>query len=331
MMRIRPRSTRSSRYGAAAPAGRRSGELDQDPVDRTHFLDVVSHLDLLLGTAPRRFLAGGGPIRHHLPRVIAPGPRILTALPGFEVLCTEDGHSLSVQSFRAVRHSPEVDDPGVANITAGLTQSFPMGNRNSRTAVNDEMGVLRRRRPVSIDEWRAIRAASRADFVIGVVAMLGVVVFGVLEGILVAVGLSIVHVVRRSARPHDAVLGWVPRLDRYADVKLHTSAQQVPGGGCVPPRRPPLLRQRRLRPGAGAGGPGGLPDGGAVLRVRRRGPRGGRQHGGGGGGDLSSTTSTSGGSGSLVARVKHPVREQLDRSGLTCPHRHRPLLRHRPR
>ena len=82
---------------------------------------------------------------------------------------------------------------------------------------------------VSFDEWRSVRAASHADFTIGLVAMVGVVVFGVLEGILVAVGLSIVHVVRRSARPHDAVLGWVPRLDRYADVKLHASAELTPG------------------------------------------------------------------------------------------------------
>lgn len=35
--------------------------------------------------------------------------------------------------------------------------------------------------------------------------------------------------VRRSATPHDAVLGWVERLDRYADVRLHPGAQVVPG------------------------------------------------------------------------------------------------------
>jgi SulP family sulfate permease len=82
---------------------------------------------------------------------------------------------------------------------------------------------------VSLADWRAIRIASRADFVIGLAAMAGVIVFGALEGILIAVGLSILHVVRRSARPNDAVLGWVPRLGRYADVKLHPSAQLTPG------------------------------------------------------------------------------------------------------
>jgi sulfate permease, SulP family len=35
--------------------------------------------------------------------------------------------------------------------------------------------------------------------------------------------------VRRSARPHDAVLGWVERLGRYADVSLHPTARVTPG------------------------------------------------------------------------------------------------------
>jgi sulfate permease, SulP family len=57
----------------------------------------------------------------------------------------------------------------------------------------------------------------------------GVVLTGVLEAIVFAVGLSIVDVVRRSARPHDAVLGWVDSLGRYADVSVHPSARVTPG------------------------------------------------------------------------------------------------------
>lgn len=36
-------------------------------------------------------------------------------------------------------------------------------------------------------------------------------------------------VARRSARPHDAVLGWVERLDRYGDVSVHPDATVTPG------------------------------------------------------------------------------------------------------
>jgi sulfate permease, SulP family len=38
-----------------------------------------------------------------------------------------------------------------------------------------------------------------------------------------------VDVVRRSARPHDAVLGWVDELGRYADAAVHPSARITPG------------------------------------------------------------------------------------------------------
>jgi SulP family sulfate permease len=41
--------------------------------------------------------------------------------------------------------------------------------------------------------------------------------------------LSVLDAVRRSAQPHDAVLGWVERLGRYANVELHPSATVTPG------------------------------------------------------------------------------------------------------
>jgi MFS superfamily sulfate permease-like transporter len=59
--------------------------------------------------------------------------------------------------------------------------------------------------------------------------MAGVVAVGVLEALRVAVALSIVDVVRRSATPHDAVLGWDERMGRYADVSVHRRARITPG------------------------------------------------------------------------------------------------------
>jgi MFS superfamily sulfate permease-like transporter len=43
-------------------------------------------------------------------------------------------------------------------------------------------------------------------------ATIGVIALGVLNALAIAVALSIVDVVRRSAEPHDAVLGWDDRL-----------------------------------------------------------------------------------------------------------------------
>jgi sulfate permease, SulP family len=155
---------------------------------------------------------------------------------------------------------------GVANAAAGLTSGLPVGASGSRTAVNDAMGartqvsgllaagfvalvLLFLTGPIADlpkailgavivaacvglfapAEWRALWHADRVELGIAALTTIGVIVAGVLWAIAAAVALSLVDVVRRSARPHDAVLGWVPRLGRYGDVSVHPSAIITPG------------------------------------------------------------------------------------------------------
>ena len=155
---------------------------------------------------------------------------------------------------------------GAANLAAGISQGFPIGGSGSRTAVNDQMGartqlsgllaaafialvLLFLTEPmrylpkatlgavivaaaigiVNPDAWRGLARTSRVEVAIAAVTMAGVVAVGVLEALLVAVALSIVDVVRRSAIPHDAVLGWDERMGRYADVSVHRRARITPG------------------------------------------------------------------------------------------------------
>jgi sulfate permease, SulP family len=155
---------------------------------------------------------------------------------------------------------------GAANAAAGVTQGFSIGASGSRTAVNDEMGarsqvagivaagsvlliLLFLTEPVQYlpkavlgavivsaaiglvdpNAWRRLAAVDNVEVAIAGVTTACVVVFGVLEALGVAVGLSVIDTVRRSAKPHDAVLGWVERLGRYADVSLHRSATETPG------------------------------------------------------------------------------------------------------
>jgi sulfate permease, SulP family len=165
-----------------------------------------------------------------------------------------------------VRGSQELLAMGAANAAAGFTQGFSVGASNSRTAVNDDMGarsqlsgvvaaatvaviLLVLTEPVQylpkavlgavivfaaiglIDPkaWRSLAAIDPVEVAIAAVTTGCVIFFGVLEALVVAVGLSMIDTVRRSARPHDAVLGWVERLGRYADVSLHPSARVTAG------------------------------------------------------------------------------------------------------
>ena len=107
---------------------------------------------------------------------------------------------------------------------------------------------------VDVPAWRALAETDHVELATAAVTAVLVVVTGVLEAIAFAVGLSIIDVVRRSARPHDAVLGWAPALGRYADVSVHRDGEGDPRHRRVSARRPPLLRQRRLREGEGARG-----------------------------------------------------------------------------
>jgi high affinity sulfate transporter 1 len=165
-----------------------------------------------------------------------------------------------------VRGSQELLAMGAASAAAGFTQGFSVGASGSRTAVNDDMGarsqiaglfaaaavaviLLFLTEPVQYlpkavlgavivfaaigliepQAWRALAAVDPVEVAIAAVTTGCVIFFGVLEALVVAVGLSMIDTVRRSARPHDAVLGWVERLGRYADVSLHRSASVTPG------------------------------------------------------------------------------------------------------
>jgi sulfate permease, SulP family len=155
---------------------------------------------------------------------------------------------------------------GTANLVAGISQGLPVGASDSRTAVNDQMGartqisgllsavvialvllfltapiqylpkatlgaviVMAALGLIDFDDWKGIARVSRVEVAIAVITMVGVVTVGVLRALLLAIALSVFDAVRRSASPHDAVLGYVERLDRYADVRVHPSARIVPG------------------------------------------------------------------------------------------------------
>lgn len=146
-------------------------------------------------------------------------------------------------------------------MAAGLSQGIPVGTSGSRTAVNDGMGATSqvsgfaaaatiavillfltgpiRYLPSAVlgavivyagatlidpAQWRALARSSTAEAVIAAVTVACVVTVGVLQAIVVAVVLSVADIVRRAARPADAVLGWSAQEDRYVDVVEHPDA-----------------------------------------------------------------------------------------------------------
>jgi high affinity sulfate transporter 1 len=155
---------------------------------------------------------------------------------------------------------------GAANIAAGLFQGFPVSTSGSRTAVAEQSGAksqltgvvgavaitlmlvfvpgLLRNLPQptlaavviaaslsladlsgTVRLWRQ----RRAEFAVSLAAFAGVVLFGVLPGIAIAVAVSVGVAFRRSWLPHQAILAHVDGLPGYHDLQYHPEGKVLPG------------------------------------------------------------------------------------------------------
>jgi len=155
---------------------------------------------------------------------------------------------------------------GVSNVAAGLFQGFPVSTSGSRTAVAEQAGaksqvtgvvgalaillllvvapgLLRNLPQPTLAAVVIVASASLADipatirlwkqrrteFLLAIVAFLGVALLGVLPGILVAVALSILNVFRRAWWPYQTRLGRVDGMPGFHDVRQYPNGEQLPG------------------------------------------------------------------------------------------------------
>ncbi len=174
--------------------------------------------------------------------------------------------AFAARTGQEIRGNQEMIGIGVANLGAGLFQGFPVSTSGSRTAVAERSGAKTQLTgvtgaaliilmimvlpglfrnlpqpalaavvitaslsladlPGTLRLWRQ----RKAEFALSVTAFLGVALLGVLAGIAIAVALSILNVFRRAWRPYDAELGRVEGLPGYHDVHSYPAAQRLPG------------------------------------------------------------------------------------------------------
>lgn len=155
---------------------------------------------------------------------------------------------------------------GSAQVATGLFGAFPIGFSDSRTAINLSTGgrsqlaslisaaVLMaallflnealRILPVAalaailasaafglidINELRTIWRISPMEFVFALIAMGGAISFGVLNGVIIAIAATLVHLLRGMMFPRDAFLGRVPGHEGFYKMHRSADAQAVPG------------------------------------------------------------------------------------------------------
>ncbi|MFZ3240234.1 MAG: SulP family inorganic anion transporter [Pseudolabrys sp.] len=147
---------------------------------------------------------------------------------------------------------------GAANLGAALGHGYPVAGGLSQSAVNDKAGA---HTPLALlaasttlalcllfltglleNLPKAVLAAvvltailglfdfrgllymwrvSRMDFYAATIAIMGVLLLGILQGILLAALISILLLLARASRPHVALLGRVPGTNSYSDLARH--------------------------------------------------------------------------------------------------------------
>jgi sulfate permease, SulP family len=154
---------------------------------------------------------------------------------------------------------------GAANLAAALGHGYPVAGGLSQTAVNDRAGA---RTPLALvfasitlalcllfltdlldDLPKAVLAAvvltavyrlidvrallymwrvSRLDFYAAAIALAGVLLLGILQGILLAAAASILLLLMRASQPHVAFLGRLPGTTLYSDLERNPQNEPLP-------------------------------------------------------------------------------------------------------
>ncbi len=226
--------------------------------------NLADHRVSLVGTLPKGFppLSVPSPISD-LPLLVAGALGIaLVALT--DTISTAS--SFAARTGQEVDGNGEMIGIGAANVAAGFFQGFPVSTSGSRTAVAEQAGAKTQLTgvvgsalivlmlvlvpgllknlpnptlaavviaaslsladvPGTVRLWRQ----RRTEFALSITAFLGVALLGVLQGIAVAVALSILNVFRRAWRPYQTTLGRVPGIPGQHDRELHPDAEQLPG------------------------------------------------------------------------------------------------------
>jgi high affinity sulfate transporter 1 len=77
--------------------------------------------------------------------------------------------------------------------------------------------------------FRRLYTVSRAEFWYSIITVLGVLFFGIMEGVLLGVAVSLVVLIRRVTRPGTAIIGRMPDQESYRNIEFYPEVETVPG------------------------------------------------------------------------------------------------------
>jgi SulP family sulfate permease len=184
-------------------------------------------------------------------------PALLISLVGF-VESVSVGQSLALKRGQRINPNSELVGIGAANIASAFSGGFPVTGGFARSVVNFSAGaqtpaagivsaVLMAIVIAGLTEWfyylpQAVLSATiivaviglidthtlkeawqydKADAIALLLTFAGVILFGVEEGIVIGVAMSLAVLVWRSSHPHMALVGRVPGTEHFRNIERH--------------------------------------------------------------------------------------------------------------
>ncbi|RBQ24321.1 hypothetical protein ALNOE001_02390 [Candidatus Methanobinarius endosymbioticus] len=165
----------------------------------------------------------------------------------------------------SVDNNKELLALGLANVSSGLAQGFPVGGSLSRSAINEESGskspfsslisalivilvilfladffsnlpetilaaiiIVAVTRFFNLNKLKRYYKISKKEFVYAMATFLGVIFFGILEGIIIGITISVLGIVYSVYNPKIVELGRVKGTKLYKNVESHESEENSP-------------------------------------------------------------------------------------------------------
>ncbi len=231
-------------------------------------LDLGSHGVALVGTVPRGLPSVALPkwqqVGDHAGTIALAA--VALVLIGFSQTAG-DSRTFAAKHRYRIDINQESVAQGMSNVGAGLFQGMPVSTSLSASSLNDHSGARtglasltsgvmvlltllvlaplfsNLPKPVlaaliieavvmgmmDLPEMRRLARVQRFDFWIAMAAIAGTLVFGVLTGVMIGIGLSLLWLVSVATRPKMPLLGREPGTQVFRELDEHPADEQFPG------------------------------------------------------------------------------------------------------
>jgi high affinity sulfate transporter 1 len=233
-----------------------------------HLLDLGSHGVALVGHVPRGLpslaLPNGKLLWDHA--AVAALAAVALLLIGFSQTAG-DARAFAAKHHYQINVNQESLALAAANVGAGLFEGMPVSTSLSASSLNDHSGARSGLasltsgamvlltllvlaplfsdlpKPVlaaliieavvmgmmDVPEMRRLLRVKRFDFWIAVAAITGTLMFGVLAGVMIGIGLSLIWLISVATHPAMPTLGRQPGTQVYRELDEHPDDEQFPG------------------------------------------------------------------------------------------------------